>query len=298
MTTKSTNGLFDFSSNAPEGVSDTLLETLRCAVEAVQEVGALLDESFRRGIILADAEKVKLIHPQYRWSDTTPLALDAEKILVDHLKTAKIGLASIDSDELVREHVPDSPYTWIIDPIDGVRHLARGLPLFTCSVALRKEKETLLSVTYAPVTGELFLALKDHGAYLNSWAHRLHVSDVGMEQALVHLEFPNRDQLQGFPEDFNTQCDAVSDIFSHVKRVRGLGLGSLGLAYVAKGAFEAYLTLTGTTLVQDVMAGILLVEEAGGKTMTLDVPDVTANNTRVIAANQVVFDEIKKSLKA
>jgi hypothetical protein len=123
------------------------------------------------------------------------------------------------------------------------------------------------------------------------------VPEKDIEDALVYVEFPNRRLVPGFQPDFDAQCASLQSLFGRVNRVRGFGLGSLGLAYVAKGVFDAYLTLAGTTLRNAVVAGALLVKEAGGRVHPLAVPHVVRNNTRVVAANPRVCDELRKMVK-
>jgi fructose-1,6-bisphosphatase/inositol monophosphatase family enzyme len=148
------------------------------------------------------------------------------------------------------------------------------------------------------VTGEIFFAIKGTGSYLNDWTNPLHVSETEtIEESLIHIEFPNKNMIPEFQCDFEKQCESVKMIFSKAYRIRGFGIGSLGLAYVAKGAFDAYITLTGTTLRYDVDAGMLLVEEAGGMVEKYDAPAVVENNIRVMAANRKIFQEIKSVVK-
>ena len=64
------------------------------------------------------------------------------------------------------------------------------------------------------------------------------------------------------------------------------------MAYVAKGAFDAYVTLPGTTLDIDVIAGMHLVKEAGGEIYSIDTPEITTDGIRVIASNKVIFKKL------
>ncbi len=103
--------------------------------------------------------------------------MDIQDTLVKHLKMIKnspfaFASCNVESDETISFKMRDAGYTWVLDPIDGSRHLGRGLPLFTTSVALLKNDEghgvPILGVIYAPVTKELFFAVEGCGAYLVS----------------------------------------------------------------------------------------------------------------------------------
>ena len=62
------------------------------------------------------------------------------------------------------EHIRDSNYKWIIDPIDGTINFAHGIPLCCVAIAIEKDKEIVMSAVYAPILNELFFAEKGKGA--------------------------------------------------------------------------------------------------------------------------------------
>ena len=273
--------------DAPE-----LADGLHCALTAIREVvggyGAIFEGG--RPVVSKDLVSLRVMGGK----QTIRLAWEAVKVLVDHLTALeRFRHASVISDEGVGLEVPGSEYEWVIDPIDGSRHVARDLPVFTVSIALVRRNQPLLGVVYVPVTDELYFGIKDRGAYLNTWANELHVSKREPDEAIVHVEFPNKSLLAAAADDFLARCESLEQVLSKVHRVRGLGVGSLGLAYVAKGAFDGYITFTGTTLRNDVCAGLLLVEEAGGKVREFAVPQVVEGNIRVLAANEKVFNAIE-----
>lgn len=172
----------------------------------------------------------------------------------------------VDDEGVVPDPGANDNYTWVVDSIDGSRQMVRSLPLFTVSIALVDTKcAPVLGLIYAPVTGELFFAVRGVGAYLNNWETRLQLGNLDgavRERAVVHMEFPNS-STKAKPE-LRKLIDGAGRIFEEVYRVRGLGVGTLGLAYTAKGAFDAYVTFASGTTNCDVLSGQLLVEEAGG----------------------------------
>lgn len=191
----------------------------------------------------------------------------------------------IEGDEDIDGENPPK-YTWIIDGIDGVRHFMRKLPLFTTTVALLDANgKPLIAMILSPVTGELFFAIRGYGAYLNDWKTKLQVSSIESSKAVMHVEFPNRDLFLASEETFQAMRDLLGDILQTVYRVRGLGLGSLGLAYVAKGTFDGYITLPNTTRSSDVIAGMLLVKEAGGQVRCVESNIARPNRVVVVATN-------------
>ena len=56
-----------------------------------------------------------------------------------------------------------SDYRWVIDPLDGTTNYSQGLPIFSVSIALQHQGETVVGGVYAPYLGELFWASKGGG---------------------------------------------------------------------------------------------------------------------------------------
>lgn len=140
--------------------------------------------------------------------------------------------------------VSNSPYCWVIDPLDGTTNFLHGIPHFSIAVALMCENEVVAAVTYDPISDELFCAEKGRGAFLNH--HRIRVS--------------NRKSLE----------DSLTGIAVHTKihypegivSTRRLGSAALDLAYVACGRFDLFF---GQGLkIWDVIGGSLLIKESGG----------------------------------
>ncbi|HUR21110.1 MAG TPA: inositol monophosphatase family protein [Vicinamibacterales bacterium] len=151
----------------------------------------------------------------------------------------------------------ESPFRWIVDPIDGTTNFVHGLPLFCVSIALEIEGRVEVGVVYAPVADELFTAERGEGARLNG--HRLRVtSETSLIDALLVTGFP--------PQARDGQAEQLAifgEFLSRARAVRRLGSAALDLAYVAAGRFDGFWerSLHGW----DVAAGALLVEEAGGR---------------------------------
>ena len=259
---------------------ESVRNRLVAARGAIEEVAAIFDASWQRGRHTLAEEEVRTITVPPNDKLTTVLALRILNVIVRHLndvsepcriESDEGGLIQKEGDLVQRkggrqEEVRDATHTWVIDPIDGSRHLMRHLPVFTTTMALVNEHyETILAMIYAPITGELFFAVRGCGAFLNDWDAPLQVSGREPDNAYVYAEFPNVDTQEGSQSEFNRRCKSLKRIFRTFNRVRGFGLGSMGMAYVAKGAFDAYVTLSGKTRKCDVLAGALLVNEAGGR---------------------------------
>lgn len=153
----------------------------------------------------------------------------------------------------------DAKYEWIIQPLDGHRYYYRGLPLYTCSIALRKNGETVLGIVFEPVTDTVYHALKGEGAFAGSLGIR--VSDQkDWPDSAVYLESP-----MGQNEREQKERSAVWQSFSKVGcRIYDLGVPSLGLCYVAAGAFDVLVGgLEHEAFGIDYAAALLIAAEAG-----------------------------------
>lgn len=146
---------------------------------------------------------------------------------------------------------------WVVDPLDGTTNFAHGFPMFGISIAYREGGETLFGLVYHPLLDELFLAHRGEGATLN-----------GKKIRISHHEALSQSLLAtGFPYDRRTNPDNNLDYFSYFELaaqcVRRAGSAALDLANLAVGRFDGF--WEPKLAPWDVAAGILLVEEAGGK---------------------------------
>ncbi len=180
----------------------------------------------------------------------------------------------------------DSDYRWIIDPLDGTTNYAQGLPIFAISVALRYKGETVLGVVYVPMLDLLFKAIRGQQAYVNGKRITVGVKNNPKECLLA----------TGFPYDQAQMKDNNTNYFSHfVPRARGIrrfGSAAYDLANVAAGTLDGYWELN--LSLWDVAAGILLVEEAGGKVILLK----EKRGISLIAANETISQYIYHEMRS
>lgn len=170
----------------------------------------------------------------------------------------------------------DSEYTWIVDPLDGTRNFASGVPHFAVNIALAHEGESILGLTYDPVRRELFHAVLREGAFLNG--NPINVSSVtDLEMGVMGFDMGYAD------EKASRLLEMLCDLWPGMQALRIMGSAALGLAYVASGRIEVYSNHNIETW--DIAPGLLLVREAGG--IVTDMRDAPAKLTsgNIIAAN-------------
>jgi myo-inositol-1(or 4)-monophosphatase len=143
----------------------------------------------------------------------------------------------------------------VVDPIDGTANFLRGIGHFCISIGYLAEDQIQLGAILNPATQELFFARRGHGATLNGAPIRV-ATTPAMELASVEVGWSTR-----IPNsDYLALCARVLGSGATFRRV---GSGALGIAYVADGRQDAYVELHINAW--DCLAGLLLVEEAGGR---------------------------------
>lgn len=154
-----------------------------------------------------------------------------------------------------------SDWRWVVDPLDGTTNYSQGLPIFSVSIALQHQGETVVGVVYAPYLGELFWASREGGAWMkcgDGAAKRLRVSEKRTLATSV--------LATGFPYDKDVNPDNNSDnvarIVPYVRDIRRLGSAAYDLSCIAAGLLDGYWELD--LHEWDVCAANLIVREAGG----------------------------------
>jgi myo-inositol-1(or 4)-monophosphatase len=144
---------------------------------------------------------------------------------------------------------------WVVDPIDGTFNFIHGLNVWCVSLAFLVGGEIELGIVYNPASNEMFAARRGRGAFLNG--ERIGVSATRHAAPLIEIGCSNRRPVAAY-------LGLVGRVFAAGCEFRRLGSGALGLASVATGRTDGYLELHINSW--DVLAGIVLVREAGGWT--------------------------------
>ena len=147
---------------------------------------------------------------------------------------------------------------WVVDPIDGTHNFLRGLRYWCISIAYVELGKTELGIVYDPVHDEMFHARRGDGAWRGHRGEetRIAVSAcAALEDAFLAIGHHDR-----FPEPrYLALRHALMDAGA---ATRNLGAGALQLAHVAAGRLDGFVELSLNAW--DALAGLLLVEEAGG----------------------------------
>lgn len=143
-------------------------------------------------------------------------------------------------------------YRWVIDPLDGTRNFAYGIPLFVSAAALLERDEVIAAAIYHPMLDELLWAEKGNGAFRNG-DQLILTGGQTLKAALINFD-RSRSRLQHFGEMFR-------DMSGTVGSPRVLGSASYTMGRVAVGSIDAMVMLSSN--LWDIAPGFLIASEAG-----------------------------------
>jgi myo-inositol-1(or 4)-monophosphatase len=176
-----------------------------------------------------------------------------------------------------------SSFDWVIDPIDGTANFVKGIPAWTVVIAGVRDGVTEVAVIHEPCTGETFHGHLGGGAYLNGKPIRTSASS-DLNDGSVGTGFSNRREARHIVPFIDQLLHDGGVFYRNAS-------GALMLAYVASGRLLAYVEEHMNAW--DCLAGLLLVEEAGGKIVKPDPRTVLLQGTVVIASCQGVFERVE-----
>jgi myo-inositol-1(or 4)-monophosphatase len=254
-----------------------------------REAGARLREFFSQGV-------------ETEYKGDVDLVTVADRT-VEKLIRTRLGEAfpehGVYGEEGTRERM-EGEFRWYVDPLDGTTNFAHGFPQFCVSMGLEQRPAQSLKgtatvpngsqdgtivagVIYDPMRDELYTAERGSGAWLNG--KPIHTSRIAfLAESLVSTGFPSRKRHDSpnihFYHEFTLRSHGV----------RRAGSAALDLAFVASGRLEAFWEFNLNPW--DTAAGILLVQEAGGKVTDFAGGPFQLNSSEVLASNGLIHDEL------
>src|SRR5271166_5580655 len=251
-------------------MTENYLET---ALEIAREAGAVLREEFGHPAQISYKREVDLVTQADRRS---------EKLIVERL--TKYFPAHAIAAEEGTGHESESEFRWHVDPLDGTTNFAHGYPCFSVSIALAQRGSLLAGVVYNPFYNELFAAARGAGATLNG--KRIFVSTVDtLATSLLCTGFPVHKRLA------NPNIHYYWDFTLRSHGVRRDGSAALDLASVAAGRFDGFWEFG--LKAWDTAAGVLLIEEAGGKVSDFAGEPYKLGGSVVLATNGLIHEEAR-----
>ncbi|GGD44605.1 inositol monophosphatase [Malaciobacter pacificus] len=181
----------------------------------------------------------------------------------------------------------------IIDPIDGTTNFVNGVPHTAISVGVYKDKKPFIGIVYNPILDEMYEAQIGQGAYLNG--KQIKVSDENdFQKALMATGFPYSSGTNS--DDLNDVIEKIKTILPKCQDIRRLGSAAIDLCMVARGTYEGYYEMN--LKAWDVSAGIIILNEAGGKVSTLNGSDYRLFEDKyIVATNGYIHNSLLELIK-
>lgn len=211
----------------------------------------------------------------------------AEKIIVSGLKKVFPEAGFITEEGTVEQE--QTPWKWIVDPLDGTTNFVHGVPVFSVSIALAHENRIMLGVVYEVNLSECFYAYRGGGAFCNETPIRVSGA-TSLRESLIATGFPYH---EGGKIDRYLKLLRYLLLNSH--GLRRLGSAAVDLCYVASGRVEAYMEYNLQSY--DVAAGTLILEEAGGKVTDFSGGENYIFGGEIIASNGFIHENLRGKLK-
>jgi fructose-1,6-bisphosphatase/inositol monophosphatase family enzyme len=261
-----------------------------------------MDEEFKilaKEIVKKTERKIRatIKNEPYRLGKTIDIGADgtptkyidrvAEDVAILTINNAKIPVNLLTEESGFIDNGGD--YIFVLDPIDGTRNATRGIPFFTISLAIGKNK--LSDIQYGIIKNisnkDEFIVEKNLGAFLNK--KRVIIPDIPASDLVYDITF-------------SKLCNDKSFFLSHQTAIRSLGCASLEMCMVGTGAFDAYIVGEDYMRITDIAASALFVREAGGIVANiygknLQMPlDLAVRTSIITACNNQIITSIAENL--
>ena len=246
--------------------------------EIAREAGALLMGYFHRRVKVEYKGDVDLVTEADRAS---------EALIAKRIRERWPG-HNIMGEEGTRTE-QGSEYRWYVDPLDGTTNFAHGYPVFCVSLGLEHKEERVAAVVFDPTREEMFSAEKGGGALLNGQA--IQVSSIGnLAECLVATGFPSHKRHK------NPNIFFYHQITLKTHGVRRAGSAALDLCDVACGRFDGFWEFNLNPW--DTAAGVLIVQEAGGRVSRFDGQPFRIDSRETLASNGQVHEALLREFQA
>ncbi|MDP1802938.1 MAG: inositol monophosphatase family protein [Bacteroidota bacterium] len=252
---------------------EKLNSILPSVISTAKKAGAFIQKE--RENFSQDKVEIKGLNDLVSYVDKT-----AEAIIVKELQTILPQAGFIVEENTLSEK---KEYNWIVDPLDGTTNFVHGILCYAVSIALEYKGEIILGVVLEVSRNECFYAVKNGGAFLNEKPIKVSVNKE-LKDCLIATGFP----IYNF-ERIDPYLKTLEQLMRSTHGVRRIGAAAADLCYLACGRVDAFFEYNLNSW--DVAAGVLIVNEAGGK-----VSDFTLGNNwlfgkELIASNLSIFND-------
>ncbi|EFJ24662.1 hypothetical protein SELMODRAFT_232297 [Selaginella moellendorffii] len=261
---------------------DELDGFLEIAVDAAKQAGQIIAGSFHshknrriklaRSLFLSSCKSISRITRQALSTLQLPFFIGEET-------SALNGTAEL----------TDEP-TWIVDPLDGTTNFVHGFPFVCVSIGLTIGKVPSVGVVYNPILNELFTAVKGRGAFLNGSKITASSQDEIYKALLATEVGTKRDKAT-----VDETTDRINNLLYKIRSLRMTGSCALNLCGVACGRLDIFYEL-GFGGPWDITAGVVILQEAGGRVFDPSGGPLELMSQRIAATNSHLQDAFLEAL--
>jgi myo-inositol-1(or 4)-monophosphatase len=210
----------------------------------------------------------------------TEADLRSEKAILDFIGRRFPGDSILTEEAGERKRDPERQ--WIIDPLDGTVNFAHGFPMFAVSIALQAHGEIVAGVVLNPVLNECFEARKGCGAFLNGQAIAVSRT-ASLRESLLATGFP-----YNVHQEHQRILEHLRKMLTQAQGIRRPGSAAIDLCYVAAGRLDGF--WEEGLKPWDTAAGMVILQEAGGRISTYDGRPFTPYEKDLVASNPMIHD--------
>ena len=253
----------------PRGSSGA--SALDVAVTAARRAGGVLAERFHGP---------KTVAYKGRHNPVTDADLMAEKACLEVLRDEfpSSGILSEESEPVAGE----SGYTWVVDPLDGTRNYAAGIPHFAVVVGLARDGQVVLGVTHNPLLDETFTVEAGGPALLDGAPISVSSKDDMADCVLAFdMGYASQRAFQAL--------QMVTSMWPRFQSLRLMGSAALGMAYAACGRVDLYFHHHLSPW--DIASGLPLVAAAGGRAVSRDGSPASLCSDSVVASSPRLVED-------
>lgn len=238
--------------------SDPDYPALAIAFEAAREAGKLIQEMARRGISTSRKADLSVVTEADLAADALITSRLAEAFPTDGILSEESGSSTSERETL-----------WIVDPIDGTKAYAAGIPGYSVMIGRLTRSQPTLGVVYNPVTDTSYFALSGAGAWFVrgpqiAEAERAHVSQVDAIAEMRMITTPSMSAAQ--------RALALSELgLREGPTVNSVGV-KVGLLITGHG--EVYYSRHKLSY-WDTAAPVIIAREGGARATLLDGSEIS-----------------------
>lgn len=250
---------------------------------AAAEAGASFADEYYETSVAVDTKDSRLDY-------VTEADTGAQRRVIDRIRETYPDATVVGEEEDELKSIPDHGDAWVVDPVDGTTNFVHEIPAWTTSVAVVRDGEPRAAATVAPALDIVFRADADR---VTRNGRLMRVSEKPDPETFVVAPVlrygPGRDDQFG---------DLMSALIAGFGDLRRFGSAQLTLALVAAGSLDAAASAQPRPRAWDTVAGVHLVERAGGTVTDVDGNAWDPDSEGLIATNGVAHDRVLDVVRA